>query len=244
MFGKDWTKELEEIDPKPAITNGKYAPAHPFRAICAGPSSSGKTMAVISMLFGDDPNTTIMVDEIHVCTKMPDEPAYKLLKNTCQKAQDFINFQLLKSGQIGNVREGIQIAHFYTDPLDLFALLDEFDEETRRIIIFDDLELSQAGAAGKAMESFFQRSRKKNCSVVFIAQTYYGCSKFIRRNCNYKILFKPASRREIDAIVADTPFSREEFAEAAEPIWAQPHGFVMIDKKNQIRQGFYPLGAN
>jgi hypothetical protein len=103
------------------------------------------------------------------------------------------------------------------------------------------MELNQAGQAGKIIDEFYQRCRKKNASVVFIAQTYYGTNKFIRRNANYKFIFKPTGKREIDCLAGDIAMDAADFKEVAEKIWREPRGWVQILPNGEIRQGFYPL---
>lgn len=234
-FGKDWGGVIEKYEPEPPLKNGKYVPQHPFRLLICGESGSGKTYLLNSMLFSDDPDTTIYFDEIHICTKNPEETAYRILRDALVKAEETI-VEIEK--ELGHMAAPIKIGHWYTSPTELDGMIDTMDENCRRVVIFDDQELSQEGKGGKIMDSFYQRCRKKGTSVIFIAQTLYGTSKFIRRNSNYKIMFAPRSRREINLIAQDVPIEKEQFVARAQEGWRERFGWIMIDKDNKLRIGF------
>jgi ABC-type dipeptide/oligopeptide/nickel transport system ATPase component len=236
-FGTDWQAAINKVEPPTPIPDGKYAPKWPFRAIICGPSGSGKTFTLLSMLMGDDTDCQVIFEEIHICTKNFDEPAYKILTNGIKKSEDYLRQQFATRRIKGN----IQIGHYYTDPMELMGLINNMDDTTRKIFVFDDMELNQGGAAGKVMEEFFQRCRKKNASVVFIAQTYYGTNKFIRRNANYKFIFKPTGKREVDCLAGDIATDGDDFRQIAEKIWAKPRGWVQILPNGELREGFYPI---
>lgn len=234
-FGKDWGTVIEKYEPKETLRNGKYVPAHPFRLLVVGESGSGKTYLINSMLFSDDPDTTIYFDEIHICTKNPDETAYRILRDAIKTAEETID-EIER--ELGRMAPPAKIGHWYTNPSELMNLIDTMDESSRRIVLFDDQELNQAGKDGKIMEEFFQRCRKKGTSAIFIAQTLYGTSKFIRRNCNYKIMFAPRSKREITLLSQDVALDKDVFTKHAQEAWRQKYGWIMIDKDNKLRIGF------
>ncbi len=236
-FGTDWQDAIYKVEPPSPIPDAKYAPKWPFRAIICGPSGSGKTFSLLSMLMGEDPDCQVIFEEIHVCTKNFDEPAYKILVNGITKSENYLRQQFAARRMRGNV----QIGYYYTDPMELMGMIDDMDDSTRKIFVFDDMELNQGGQAGKIIDEFFQRCRKKNASVVFIAQTYYGTNKFIRRNANYKFIFKPTGKREIDCLAGDIACDGDEFRQIAEKIWAKERGWVQILPSGELREGFYPI---
>lgn len=241
QFGTDWTEAIHKVEPPNPTPDGKYAPKFPARIIICGPSSSGKTFALLSMLFGEDRDCHMIVDKIHICTKNFDEPAYKILTNAISKVEAGLQAYLVKTGQARRARDEAKVGYYYRDPMELMGMIDDMDDTTRKLFVFDDMELNQGGQAGKIIDEFYQRCRKKNATVVFIAQTYYGTNKFIRRNANYKFIFKPTGRREIDCLAGDIAMDANEFKEIAEKIWREPHGWVQILPNGEIRQGFYPL---
>ena len=53
-----------------------------------------------------------------------------------------------------------------------------------------------------SVEEYYMRARKKNCSVIFLSQSYYDIPKFIRKNSNYLVLLDlGGSKREQTAIL-------------------------------------------
>lgn len=241
MFGRDWTPEIKKHNPEPEINDGQYAPKWPFRAIICGPSSSGKTFLLNSMLCDPDGDDyRVHFGTIYICAKDTEETAYKILRDALDGAERQYNRILEEQGlKIGSEPE--KLAHWYNDPAELMGLLDSMDREERKLIIFDDQELASDKARLKIMEEFFQRARKLNCSMVFVAQTYYGTPKFIRRNCNYRFVFKPSGgKREINALLQDTPGSPEYVMDAATRAWNQPRGWIMIAPSGHVHIGFGP----
>ncbi len=239
-FGTDWQDAINKVEPPVPSPDGKYAPKWAWRLIIVGGSGVGKTFSLLSMLMGEDPDCHVAFDQIHICTKNFDEPAYKILINGIKKSEDWLR-QQIAARRMKTRGVNLQIGHYYTDPMELMGLIDSMDDTTRKIFVFDDMELNQSGAAGKIMEEFFQRCRKKNASVVFIAQTYYGTNKFIRRNANYKFIFKPNGKREIDCLAADISTDGDYFRKVAEKIWAKERGWVQILPSGELREGFYPI---
>jgi hypothetical protein len=99
---------------------------------------------------------------IHIITKNKDEPLYNYLED--------------KLGKEGlTITEGISTA----------PDLDDFKKKEQSLIVMDDLVLEKNQ---KQLEQYFIRARKLNCSLVYIAQSYFPVPKMIRQNLNYLII--------------------------------------------------------
>jgi len=147
----------------------------PFRIVVIGASGSGKTNVAVEIL--RRMNDTF--GKIWIVTKNQDEPIYNYL-------QTRIPPEHLE------IREGIEnIPEF-----------DEFDPELQHCIIFDDLVLEKNQ---KKIEQFFIRGRKiaKGISCLYLTQSYYRTPKVIRLNCNYMILKKLSSKRDLNLILSE-----------------------------------------
>jgi hypothetical protein len=238
-FGKDWSTEIEKVTPQSNIQDGKYAPSWPFRAIICGESGSGKTFLLNSMLCGDNPDETIHFEEIYVCAKDIEEPAYKILRKTLERVEVTLGQLMFEKGMAVSA-EPHKIGFWFTDPIEMIGVLNSLDPERRHLIVFDDQQLNQRGPALKVMQEYFQRARKQNCSMFFIAQSYYGTDRFIRLNCDYKFIFAPRGRREINMLADAIGLDREKFKEEAMKAWEKPRGWIMIDKYNRLHVGFGP----
>ncbi len=238
-FGKDWGTEIEKVTPKSNIEDGKYAPQWPFRAIICGESGSGKTFLLNSMLCGDSPDETVHFEEIYICAKDTEEPAYKILRGAIERAEMVLGELMYEKG-LAISPEPQKIGFWFNNPEEMIGVLSGLDSEKRHVIVFDDQQLNQTGQAGKVMREYFQRARKQNCSMFFIAQTFYGTDRFIRLNCDYKFIFAPRGKREINMLADAIGLDKDKFIAAAKQAWEKPRGWIMIDKYNRLHVGFGP----
>ena len=145
----------------------------PFRMCCVAPSGSGKTNFLLNLLRVFSQGKGTFVD-INIVTANKDEPLYNYLEG------EFDDI---------HVKEG-----YLNTPK-----LDDMDKEYNHLVVWDDLVLEKDL---KAVEKYYQRARKLNCSVIFLSQSYYDIPKFIRKNSNYLVLFDlGGSKREQTAIL-------------------------------------------
>ena len=56
--------------------------------------------------------------------------------------------------------------------------------DMQRVVIFDDYVSEKVQ---KPLIDYFIQGRHKNCSVIYLTQSFYGCSKVIRLNNNNTI---------------------------------------------------------
>lgn len=145
----------------------------PFRMIIVAPSGSGKTNFLLNLLSIFSRGKGTFVD-VTIVTANKDEPLYNYLTGEFDQIQ---------------VKEGI-----HNTPK-----LDDMDKKYNHLVVWDDLVLSKDL---KSVENYYMRARKKNCSVVFLSQSYYDIPKFVRKNSNYLVLLDlGGSKREQTAIL-------------------------------------------
>jgi len=170
-----------EIIPKRFLLNNHnphYDVHHiklPFRMLIIGSSGSAKTQTVLSLI-KCMPNTW---ETITYITKNKDEP--------------LLNWLDEKLGKKGlKLLEGIEN----------LPSVDSFDKEQNNLIILDDLCLEDAKKQ-KPVEDFYIRCRKKNCSIIYISQSYFKCPKTCRLNLNYLIVKQISSMRDLNMIMSE-----------------------------------------
>lgn len=145
----------------------------PFRMCVVAPSGSGKTNFVLNLLKIFSQGKGTFVD-ISIITANKDEPLYNYLSGEHELIQ---------------IKEGMSST----------PKLDDMDKKYNHLVIWDDLVLSKDL---KPVENYYMRARKKNCSVIFLSQSYYDIPPFIRKNANYLVLFDlGGSKRERTAIM-------------------------------------------
>ena len=145
----------------------------PFRMCVVAPSGSGKTNFLLNLLRVFSHGEGTFAD-IAIITANKDEPLYNYLEG------EFDGI---------SVKEGIMNT----------PKLDDMDKEYNHLVVWDDLVLSKDL---KPVENYYMRARKKNCSVIFLSQSYYDIPKFIRKNSNYLVILNlGGSKREQTAIM-------------------------------------------
>ena len=214
----DWYKKM----PKkylPKQHNPHYETHHiklPFRLIIAGNSGSGKTQTLLNLL-------NIMPDtfeKIRIVTKNKDEPLYNYLED---KLKDF-DFK---------IDEGI---HSLPD-------LDSLDKTVNNLIVLDDL-VNESAKAQRPIADYFIRARKKNCSIIYISQSYYAVPKMIRDNISYLIIKQVSSMKNLTMICRECSLGidKKELKKIYEDATQSKQDFLLIDlegnKDERFRKNF------
>jgi ABC-type phosphate transport system ATPase subunit len=184
----------------------------PFRMIIAGNSGSGKTSTLLNLLH-NMPNT---FEKIRICTKNKDEPLYNFLE---EKLKDF-DFK---------IDEGI---HSLPD-------LDTLDKTCNNLIVLDDL-VNESAKAQKPICDYFIRCRKKNCSIIYISQSYYAVPKMIRDNINYLILKQVSSMRNLTCIMRECSLGidKKQLKALYEDSTKDKMTFLLLDLEGPKEQRF------
>jgi hypothetical protein len=94
--------------------------------------------------------------------------------------QDF--FEEVNETMKDKTEEDFQIATFNSSKDDIVNV-DDLDKEYQNLIIFVT-EADQHLIIG-----LFIRSRKKNCPLIYLTQSYFSTPKDIRLQCNYFIFY-------------------------------------------------------
>lgn len=145
----------------------------PFRMCVVAPSGTGKTNFLLNLIKIFSAGEGTFAD-ITIVTRNKDEPLYNYLSGEFQQIQ---------------IKEGMSNT----------PKLDDMDKEYNHLVVWDDLVLSKNL---NNVEEYYMRARKKNCSVIFLSQSYYDIPKFVRKNSSYLVLLDlGGSKREQTAIM-------------------------------------------
>ena len=145
----------------------------PFRMCVVAPSGTGKTNFLLNLLKVFSQGEGTFAD-IAIITRNKDEPLYNYLGGEYAQIQ---------------IKEGISST----------PKLDDMDKRENHLVVWDDLVLAKNLTN---VEEYYMRARKKNCSVIFLSQSYYDIPKFIRKNSSYLVLLDlGGSKREQTAIM-------------------------------------------
>ena len=106
--------------------------------------------------------------------------------------------------------------------------LDELNDENQKIVVFDDFVCEKKNQ--KPLIEYFIRSRHKNCSVIYLSQSYYLTPKDIRLNCSHFCIFHSPSANETSRMCREVNVPVKNFLKATR----EPCSFAYIDKIKKI----------
>jgi len=175
----------------------------PFRMLIVGGSGSGKTSTALEMIH----RMSNTFEKIIICCKSKEEPLYEYLESKIPKgALDFY--------------EGIENV----------PNVDEFKGTGQMLAIFDDLVLDKNQSR---IEQFFIRGRKigGGISCMYLSQAYYKTPKTIRVNCNYMVLKKLSSKRDLKMILSEFSLGKDvdELTHTYKYATSDQLSFLLID---------------
>jgi ABC-type dipeptide/oligopeptide/nickel transport system ATPase component len=210
----DWYKKM----PKkylPKQHNPHYETHHiklPFRMIIAGSSGSGKTQTLLNLLH----NMPDTFEKIRIITKCKAEPIYEWLEDKL-KDHDF------------KIEEGIGS----------LPDLDSLDKTVNNLIVLDDL-VNESAKAQRPICDYVIRCRKKNCSLIYISQSYYAVPKLIRDNINYLILKQVSSMKNLTMIMRECSLGidKKHLKEIYEDATKDKQTFLLLDLEGPKDQTF------
>ena len=73
--------------------------------------------------------------------------------------------------------------------------MDDIDPEKQNVIIIDNY-LCECENTLKKITKLFIRARHLNCSLIFLAQSFYKVNKDLRLNCTHYVIFNNPNRSE------------------------------------------------
>jgi hypothetical protein len=188
----------------------------PFRMCVVAPSGSGKTNFLVNLIHLFSQGSKGTFADITIITRNKDEPLYNFLVSKCEQIQ---------------VKEGIHN----------LPQLDKMDKKVNHLVCFDDLVLAKDQSA---IENYYIRARKLNCSVIYLSQSYFRIPKVIRNNCSYMVILKLSGNREVNLILSEFGLgvSREQLLGMYEFATREKFSPLLIDLEEdpykRFRKGF------
>ena len=106
-------------------------------------------------------------------------------------------------------------------------------EDNQKPVIFDDYVCEKNQ---RQIVDYFIQGRHKNCSVIYLSQSFYKTPRDIRLNCSHYCIYEFPSSRERNMISSELGLHKEKFKKATK----EPYSFLYVDKpKKKIKKNFY-----
>ena len=205
---------VNHVIPKSKAKNiNDFAPKWPFRMCITGSSGSGKSNLLLNMIL----KHYIYYDDIFMYVKDPTEDKYETLIKYFAGIEEEIEKKCGQKVTIFTIKSN----------LDEIVPYDQLNKLYQHLIIFDDYNCDKTQ---EEIVKYFTISRKRNASVIYLAQNLFKTPKLVRDNCNYFAFFKTSSRREILEIYKSFGCDMDKqtfihlFVEAT-----KDHNFFLID---------------
>ena len=140
-------------------------------------------------------------------------------------------FDLLKSLEPISKEVGYDVIEASNDEI---IPLTDLSDENQKLIIFDDY-LNTGKKNDERIRDYFTNSRNKNCSCIYLSQSYYGTDKTIRLNCSHFCVFDFPSINEQSMICRELNINKSDYQKATK----DPYSFLYVDKvKKKVARNF------
>ena len=190
-----------------------FMPNDTFRMLICGNSGSGKTNLLIHMLI--DP--LLYYDKIYLYAKYLDQEKYQNL--------------IKEMNEASNEEVGYNIMEVSNDAI--FPISDLDCKDNQKIIIFDDYVCEKNQ---RQTVDYFIQGRHKNCSVIYLSQSFYKTPRDIRLNCSHYCIYEFPSSRERNMISSELGVDKEKFKKATK----KKYDFLYVDKpRKKVKRNFF-----
>ena len=105
-------------------------------------------------------------------------------------------------------------------------------KDNQKLIIFDDYVCEKNQ---RQIVDYFIQGRHKNCSVIYLSQSFYKTPRDIRLNCSHYCIYEFLSSRERNMISSELGVDKEKLKKATK----KQYHFLYVDKpKKKIKRNF------
>ena len=188
-----------------------FMPNDTFRMLICGNSGSGKTNLLFHMLI----EPLIYYDKIYLYAKNLEQEKYQ---NLMKEMEEISN------------EAGYNIMEISND--DILPITQLPYEDNQKIIIFDDYVCEKNQ---REIVDYIIQGRHKNCSVIYLSQSFFKTPRDIRFNCSHFCVYEFASARERSMISSELGVEKEQYKKATK----KPFSFFYIDKpRKYVKRNF------
>ena len=170
-----------------------------------------------SKRFGENTNTLMHMiynllyfDKVYLYAKNLEQSKYQNLMEIFQPISNKAGYDVIEASN------------------DEIIPIEDLDSDSQKIVIFDDFVCDKNQ---KPLVNYFIRGRYKNCSVIYLSQSYYKTPKDIRLNCSHFCIYEFPSANEKSLICRENNIPKELYEKATK----DPYSFIHIDKPRKFQ---------
>ena len=157
----------------------------------------------------------VYYDQIHLYGKNLEQEKYRHMIETMNDI----------SSQVG-----YDIMHCNNDDI---KPVNSLESDAQKIVIFDDFICDKNQ---KPLIDYFIQGRHKNCSVIYLSQSFYKTPKDIRLNCSHYVIYDFPSSNERNMISRELNVTKDQYIKATK----QPYSFLYVDKPMKtVKRNFH-----
>ena len=188
-----------------------FMPNDTFRMLICGNSGSGKTNLLYHMLI----EPLLFCDKIYLYAKNLELEKYQNLMKEMNEASEETGYNVM------------EVSNDAITPITHLPY-----ENNQKIIIFDDYVCEKNQ---REIVDYFIQGRHKNCSVIYLSQSFYKTPRDIRLNCSHYCIYEFPSARERSMISSELGVEKEQYKKATK----KPFSFLYIDKpRKHVKRNF------
>lgn len=226
-----------------------------FRSLLIGSTGSGKSNLVMNLIF-----RWLKFDKLYIYCKDVSEDKYQHLiqffKDVKDKVIEKIEIKIKKMEKKGlflsedqkndimdDIDKRCDILYISDEPGN-FIPIDELDPQFQNLIIFDDY-CTTSKKEQKPIEDIWIRGRKRNCSVLYLSQSFFDIPKVIRLNSEYIVLYRIKDASELNQIHRRyaSYIHKDKFLKIYHEATEHKYDFLLLDEKTEtdemkIRKNF------
>ena len=197
--------------------NWAYIPDHPYRILIIGDWGSGKTNVLLNLI-----EYQLDIDKIYLYAKDLYEAKYQYLIKIREKVgTDHHNdprAYIVYSNDVHDVYKNIN----YYNP----------DKKNKILIAFHDMiaDIIHNKKLDSIIAELFIRGGKLNIYLVFITQSYFKFSKYVRLNTTHFFIAKVPDKSELREIAQDhsSHISTKDFTNIDRECTVEPFSFLLM----------------
>ena len=179
-----------------------FMPDRCFRMLLMGPSSSGKTNLLLDMIY-----RLLDFDKIYLYAKNLQQSKYQNLLKKFEPISKQVGYDIIEASN------------------DQITPLSEMPDENKKLVIFDDY-LNTGKMNDQEIRNYYTNSRNKNCSCIYLSQSFYNTDKTVRLNSSHYCIFEFPSRNDQSMICRELNINKSDYQKATK----DPYSFIYVDK--------------